>query len=399
MPNPLFTHQAATDSTHRRYYMALLALALGSFAIGLGEFVLMGLLPEAAQDLHIRIPQVGHAISAYALGVVIGAPLLALLSTRQSRSRMLVVLMALYALAHFASALTPSYESLLALRFLSGLPHGTYFGIASLVAASLAPKEQRTQAVAYVMLGLAVATLVGVPLASSLGQWLGWRYSLALVGVFALLSCLSIVFFVPKEAAQSGISLQSQLRAFTNKQVWLALGVGAVGFGGLFAIFSYVKPTLMALAGLTDAGVPWMLALLGAGMVVGNLIGSKLADKNLLGTIKGCLLWSTLVCVCYYLSASHLALACITLFCLGTVVAIGPAVQVRLMEVAGRAQIMAAALNHSAFNFANASGAFLGGLAIDWGLGFAATGLVGALLSLGGLLIYSLMARDAKKHG
>lgn len=387
----------APTTTRRTYYTALLALALGSFAIGLGEFVLMGLLPEAAQDLQLRIAQIGHAIGTYALGVVIGAPLLALLSTRQSRTGMLIVLMALYALAHFASALAQSYESLLALRFISGLPHGTYFGIASLVAASLAPKEQRTQAVAYVMIGLAVATLAGVPLASSLGQWLGWRYSLALVGVFALLACLSIAFFVPKEAAQSGSSWQSQLRAFANKQIWLALGVGAIGFGGLFAIFSYVKPTLMTLAGLTGAGVPWMLALLGAGMVVGNLLGSKMADKNLLGTIKACLLWSTLVCVCYYFSATHLTLACITLFCLGTVVAIGPAVQVRLMEVAGRAQIMAAALNHSAFNFANASGAFLGGMAIDWGFGYAATGLVGALLSVGGLVVYVFLARDAKR--
>src|SRR5699024_8338663 len=189
---------SAPDSRVTDFYIPVLALALGSFAIGIGEFVIMGLLPEVSADLAISIPEAGYAISAYAFGVVVGAPLLALAATRRARPIMLIVLMRLYALGHFASALAPTYFSLLLLRFVSGLPHGTYFGIASLVAASLAPAGMRTRAVAYVMLGLSIATLLGVPLASALGQWLGWRVSFVLVGLLALITCLSVAFYVPR---------------------------------------------------------------------------------------------------------------------------------------------------------------------------------------------------------
>lgn len=396
-PPPADAASPAPAIASRQFFIALLALGLGSFAIGVGEFVIMGLLPEVAKTLAISIPEAGHAISAYALGVVVGAPLLAIVSTRRSRTRMLIVLMGLYALTHFASALAPSYASFLWMRLFSGFPHGTYFGIASLVAASLAPADMRARAVAYVMLGLSLATFAGLPLASALGQWLGWRYSFVLVGVIALASCVCIWRYVPSESPVAGASIRNELSMFTNKQVWLTLAVGAIGFGGLFSIFSYVKPTLMNLAGLTDAGVPWVLALLGAGMVLGNIVGSRMADRNLLGTIKGCLIWSMIVCAAYIYTSSHLWLACLTVLCVGTVVVIGPAVQVRLMEVAGSAQTMAAAMNHSAFNFANAMGAFLGGLAIDWGFGFAATGAVGVILSAAGLAVFYWMLADARR--
>lgn len=377
---------------------AIFALALGSFAIGLGEFVLMGLLPEVASDLTINIPQAGYAISSYALGVVIGAPALAIISTRYSRTLMLIILMALYALGHLASALAPSYSSLLVIRLISGFPHGTYFGIASLVAASLVPVHQRTQAVGYVMVGLAAAALIGVPVASYLGLYFGWRFSFILVAGFALCACLAIWKCVPYETPLAGARISDQLSVFKNKQVWLALTVGAIGFGGMFAIFSYVKPTLMALAGLSEAGVPWILVLLGLGMMLGNLVGAKMADRDLLGTIKRCLLWSALVCGLYIYTSSHLWLACLTVLAVGTIVAIGPAIQVRLMEVAGKAQTMAAALNHSAFNLANANGAFLGGLVIDLGFGYAATGAVGVVLSFISLGIFYWLAADDKKN-
>lgn len=379
------------------FYIALLAIGLGSFAIGIGEFISMGLLPEISSSLSITIPQAGHAISAYALGVVIGAPLLAILSTGRSRTRMLVILMGLYALTNTASALAPNYEAMLVLRLLSGFPHGTFFGIASLVAASLAPAHMRARAVAYVMLGLSVATLAGVPIATALGQWLGWRSAFILVGVVALASAICIVKFVPKEVPPVGGRISHELSMFTNRQVWITLGIGAIGFGGLFSIFSYVKPTLMSLAGLTEMGVPFVLALFGAGMVVGNIFGSYMADRDLLGTIKWCLVWSIAVCALFALTAEHLWLACFAVFCVGTVVVIGPAVQIRLMDVAGKAQTMAAAMNHSAFNFANAAGAFLGGIAINEGLGYASTGWVGVILSAGGLAMFFWMVADARR--
>ncbi len=389
----------SNEAPSTAFFIALLAIGLGSFAIGVGEFISMGLLPEISSSLSITIPQAGHSISAYALGVVLGAPVLAILSTGRSRTRMLVVLMGLYAVANIASALAPGYSSLLVLRLVSGLPHGTFFGIASLVAASLAPAHMRARAVAYVMLGLSVATLAGVPIATALGQWLGWRAAFVLVGLVALVSAICIHNYVPKQAPQRDVSVAHELSMFTNRQVWITLGIGAIGFGGLFSIFSYVKPTLMSLAGLTEMGVPFVLALFGAGMVTGNIVGSRMADRDLLGTIKRCLIWSIIVCAFFALTASHLWLACFAVFCVGTVVVIGPAVQIRLMDVAGKAQTMAAAMNHSAFNFANAAGAFLGGLAIDAGLGFASTGWVGVVLSIAGLGMFYWMIIDAKRSG
>ena len=372
-------------------------MGLGSFAIGVGEFISMGLLPEISTSLGISIPQAGHTISLYALGVVIGAPVLAMLSTGRSRTRMLVVLMGLYAIANIASAMAPNYEAMLALRLVSGLPHGTFFGIASLVAATLAPSHMRTRAVAYVMLGLSTATLAGVPIATALGQWLGWRSAFVLVGLIALASAVCILKFVPYEPPQSGGRVSHELSMFTNRQVWITLGIGAIGSGGLFAIYSYVKPTLMSLAGLTEMGVPFVLALFGAGMVTGNIFGSRMADRDLLGTIKRCLIWSMIVCGVFALVAPILWLACIAVFCVGTVVVIGPAVQIRLMDVAGKAQTMAAAMNHSAFNFANAAGAFLGGLAIDAGLGYASTGWVGVVLSAAAMGMFYWMLIDARR--
>lgn len=397
MSSSLSSSAVSNEAPSSAFYIALLAIGLGSFAIGVGEFISMGLLPEISSSLSITIPQAGHAISAYALGVVIGAPLLAILSTGRSRTRMLVVMMGLYAVANIASALAPNYESLLVLRLLSGFPHGTFFGIASLVAASLAPPNMRARAVAYVMLGLSVATLIGVPVATGLGQWLGWRSAFILVGLIALASAICVAKFVPKEGPQEGVRIAHELSMFTNRQVWITLGIGAIGFGGLFSIFSYVKPTLMSLAGLTEMGVPFVLALFGAGMVTGNIVGSRMADRDLLGTIKRCLIWSMVVCAFFALTASHLLLACFAVFCVGTVVVIGPAVQIRLMDVAGKAQTMAAAMNHSAFNFANAAGAFLGGIAIDAGFGFASTGWVGVLLSAGGLAMFYWMIADARR--
>lgn len=369
---------------------ALLALGLGGFGIGTGEFVIMGLLPDAAQDLDISIPTAGHLISAYALGVVIGAPILAVLGARMPRRALLVVLMACFALGNFASAAAPGYVSMMLLRLLTGLPHGTYFGVAALVAAHLAPAGQRARAVGYVMLGLTVATLVGVPLAAGLGQWLGWRAAFALVGAIGVLAALLVQRWIPDIRAGEGASPWRELGALRRKQVWLTLGIGAIGFGGMFAVFSYIKPTLMELAALPEHAVPFVLALFGVGMVTGNLVGSRLADKALMPTICGLLVWSGLVLGLFSLTASNIWLAAFNVFLIGTNVAIGPALQIRLMDVAGDAQTLAAALNHSAFNLANALGAWLGGLTIAAGLGWASTGWVGLLLAGAGLAVFGV---------
>lgn len=368
---------------------AVLALGIGGFAIGTGEFVIMGLLPEVASDIGVSIPQAGHVISAYALGVVIGAPVLAVLASGWQRRALLIALMAVFAAGNFASALAPGYLSLNLLRFATGLPHGTYFGVAALVAATLAPPGRRARAVGLVMLGLTGATLVGVPIAAWLGQVFGWRAAFVFVGAIALLAMVMLRRDLPAMPAPSGAGPLRELGALRRKQVWLTLGIGAIGFGGMFSVFSYIKPTLTEVAGLPVAGVPLVLALFGLGMVAGNLVGSRLADKSLMRTIGGLLVWSALVLSTFSFAAHHIATAALNVFLIGTIVAIGPALQIRLMDVAGDAQTLAAALNHSAFNTANALGAWLGGAAITAGLGWTSTGWVGALLALAGLGVFA----------
>ncbi|RZI92900.1 MAG: MFS transporter [Variovorax sp.] len=374
----------------------MLALGVGGFAIGTGEFVIMGLLPEVASDIGVTIPQAGHVISAYALGVVIGAPVLAVLAAGWHRRALLIALMAVFAAGNFASAMAPDYLSLNLLRFATGFPHGTYFGVAALVAAALAPPDRRARAVGLVMLGLTGATLVGVPIAAWLGQLFGWRAAFVFVGVIALAAVVLLKRDIPDMPAAAGASPWRELGALRRKQVWFTLGIGAIGFGGMFSVFSYIKPTLIEVAGLPLGGVPFVLALFGLGMVVGNVVGARLADRSLMRTIGGLLAWSALVLTLFVFSAHHVVTAAINVFLIGTVVAIGPALQIRLMDVAGDAQTLAAALNHSAFNAANALGAWLGGVAISAGLGWTSTGWVGALLALAGLGVFAASVASAR---
>ncbi|VVD61138.1 MFS transporter [Pandoraea aquatica] len=379
-------------------WLSFVALAMGGFGIGTGEFVIMGLLPDVAQGLNITIPQAGHAISTYALGVVIGAPLLAVLGVRLPRRAFLIALMAMFAIGNFASALAPGYLSLIVLRFLSGLPHGTYFGVAALVGASLVPPHRRVHAVGQVMLGLTLATLFGVPIAAGLGQWLGWRAAFVMVGVIGALTALLVWRWVPDAPAPHGASPLRELNALRNSQVWLTLGIGAIGFGGMFAVFSYIKPTLMQVAGVPESWVPFYLALFGVGMVGGTIIGPRLvAAATLMRAIGGTLIWSALLLVAFTFTSSSPWLAGVNVLAIGTIIIIGPALQIRLMDVAGEAQTLAAALNHSAFNMANAAGAWLGGVAITAGYGWTSTGWVGALLSCAGMVMFFWARHDARR--
>jgi MFS transporter, DHA1 family, inner membrane transport protein len=377
---------------------AELALAVGGFGIGTGEFAMMGLLPHVAGDFGVSVPAAGHVISAYALGVVIGAPLIAVIAARWARHRLLMALMICFAAGNFASALAPGYATFIAVRFVAGLPHGAYFGVASLVAASLVPANQRARAIGRMMLGLTGATLAGVPLATWIGQTLGWRAAYVLVGAIGVVTCVLISRCVPRVAPVHGASPARELSALRRKQVWLTLGVGSVGFGGLFCVLSYISPTLTRVAGLPERYVPFVLAVFGVGMILGNLIGSWLADRSLMRTIGGSLIWNAVVLCLFSIAARHAWAATIVVLLVGTGVAIVPALQIRLMDVAADAQTLAASLNHSAFNIANALGAWLGGLAIAGGLGWASTGWVGALLAVTGLLIFAWSVKDERRN-
>lgn len=376
---------------------ALFALGTGGFAIGTGEFVIMGLLPDAAKGLNVTIPEAGHLISIYALGVVIGAPLLAIFGARASRRNFLMTLMGLFALGNLLSAVVPGYPAMLVARFLAGFPHGTFFGVAALVAAGLVERARRAQAVSMVLLGLTIANLIGVPAVTAIGQWFGWRDAFAIVGGLALLTLLLVWLWVPKVAGDKQASPLRELSALTRKQVLLTLAIGAIGSGGMFSVFSYVKPTMMELAHLPENLVPAILALFGLGMIIGNLVGGRLADRGLEKTIRIILVWSLLVLSAFVFAAHYALAGALNVMLVGTMVALGSVLQIRLMDVAGDAQTLAAALNHSAFNIANALGAWLGGITISAGLGWQSTGWVGAILSVLGLLIHAVAVRDARR--
>jgi MFS transporter, DHA1 family, inner membrane transport protein len=369
------------------------ALAVGGFAIGTTEFATMSLLPFFARDLGIDEPTAGHVISAYALGVVVGAPLIAILSARMARRTLLIVLMSVFALANGLSALAPTYHWMLLFRFLSGLPHGAYFGIAALVAASLVPSERRTQAVGRVLLGLTIATIIGVPFANWLGQAMGWRWGFAVVAFLAILTATLVSIFAPRDRVEAGASPLRELGALKRGQVWLTLATGAIGFGGLFAVYTYLASTLMAVTGVSAATVPIALAAFGVGMTAGNLIIPRFADRALMPTAGALLVWSAVALALYPLAAGRVWSILLDVMAIGLGGALGTVLQTRLMDVAGDAQALAAALNHSAFNTANALGPWLGGMAIAAGYGWTSTGWVGCALALAGLAIWAISAR------
>jgi DHA1 family inner membrane transport protein len=378
------------------------ALAVGGFAIGTTEFATMSLLPYFSRDLGVDAPTAGHVISAYAAGVVVGAPLIAVLSAKINRRTLLVALMLVFGLANGASAFAPSYRWMLFFRFLSGLPHGAYFGIASLVAASLVPDGKRTQAVGRVMLGLTIATVIGVPFANWLGQSVGWRYGFGVVAALALLTAVLAALLAPDTPPDPDASPLRELGALGRLQVWLTLLTGAIGFGGLFCVYTYLASTLMAVTGVGGGAVPFVLAAFGIGMTAGNLIVPRFADRAMMPVVGSLLLWSAITLAVYPVAAHSYALIVIDVFAIGFGAALGTVLQTRLMDVAGDAQALAAALNHSAFNTANAIGPLLGGAAIAAGYGWTATGWVGALLALGGLGAWALslaLARHTARAG
>ena len=380
---------AATTLSPGAILLIQLALALGGFAIGTGEFAIMGLMPNVAADLGVSEPQVGHVISAYALGVVVGAPVLALLGARLPRRILLLLLMGCFALGNFASALAPSYEPLLIFRFIAGLPHGAYFGIAMLVAASMAPPHKRAKAVSRVLAGLTVAILIGNPLATWLGQFMSWRYAFALVGIIAITTIAMVAIFLPADPHEQRSSPLGELRAFNRAPIWLALGIGSIGFAGMFCVFSYMAPTLLHVTQVGPGWIPLAMGVFGAGCIVGNSAGGWLFDRLRLRAVAWILAWSTLVLLVFPFAAHSLWTILPAIFALGTMIALGPALQTHLMDVATGAQTLAAASNHAAFNVANALGPWLGGLAISAGMGWTVTGYIGAATAIGGLLLFA----------
>ncbi len=394
-PLPAASRQAGETRQHHAG-LVMLALAMGGFAIGTTEFAVMSLVPYFSVGLGIDEPTAGHVISAYALGVVVGAPVIAVLAAKIPRRTLLIGLMAVFGVANLLSSLAPSYEWMLVFRFLSGLPHGAYFGVAALVAASIAPPNRRAQAVARVMLGLTVATIVGVPLANGIGQILGWRWGFGIVALLALLTMALIFAYAPRDRVVPGASPLRELGALRSRQVWLTLAIGAIGFGGMFAVYTYLASTLMEVTRVSPALVPLVLGIFGLGLTAGTLAGAWAADRALMPSIGGMLLWTAAALALFPFAAGNIWTISIVVFLIGTSGGLGAMLQTRLMDVAGEAQTLAAALNHSAFNTANALGPWLGGLAIAAGYGWTSTGWVGTGLALAGFLIWVVALLDQR---
>jgi DHA1 family inner membrane transport protein len=384
LSRPTALSVVAPDPALRR--LAVFALALGGFGIGTTEFVAMGLLPDIASGLHISEPEAGHVISAYALGVVVGAPLIAALTARVNRKVLLLGLMVMFTVGNLAAMAAPTYGTLVAARFVAGIPHGAFFGVAALVAAHLLGPQNRAKAVSQVMTGLTVATVLGVPVASWMGQHLGWRTAFGLVVAIGVLTVIAIWRWMPTLGAMAVTSPLIELGALRRVQVWLALLVGMVGFGGMFAVYTYVSTTLTEVSGLTRALIPVGLMVFGFGMVVGNLVGGRMADTSVIRALYVAIGTLTVVLTGFVVAAHHPWTALGGLFLIGAAgSAIAPALQTRLMDVAHDAQTLAAALNHSALNIANATGAWIGGLVITAGYGYTAPAAAGAVLALAGL--------------
>ncbi len=382
-------------SAASHYRLAVLALALGGFAIGTTEFVTMGLLPQIADGVGVSIPTAGHFISAYALGVVVGAPVIAIFGAKLPRRGLLVGLMATYAVFNLLSALANSYGVLMLARFLDGLPHGAYFGVASLVAAGMAAPEHRGRAVASVMLGLSIANVVGVPAATWLGQQVGWRAAYLSTAGLALLTVVLVLAFVPSIAGNPEATGRKEMLFFRNGQAMLTLLAGAVGFGGLFAVYSYIAPTVTEVGGLPDSAVPVFTAAFGLGMVAGTWLAGRLADWDVFATLIWSGVGSFFVMILVWALAPYgwwLAPAIFLVTAIGSVLVVN--LQLRLMAVSGEAQTLGAAMNHASLNIANALGAWLGGLVIAAGYGYRAPALVGAALSVAGIgvLLWSAAA-------
>lgn len=386
---------------------ALLSLAIGAFGIGTTEFVSMGLLPQIAGDLlpsvyatspEGAVAQAGVLISLYALGVVVGAPTIAAFVSRYPRHRVLIALALALLLFNALTVVMPTFELVGVARFLSGLPHGAYFGMAAVAAADLFGAEKRGRAISIVMSGLMIANVVGVPGGTLLGQHLGWRAAYVIVAGVFLLALLMIAFFVPAQSGDASRTVRHELGIFRIPQVWLTVAIGAIGFGAFFAVYSYVATLVTEVAGADEWVVPIALVAIGLGMTIGNLLGGVLADKS----VRRTLVWGLAA-----ISASSAILALLAhatvpliigLFVFATVSSTAtPTVQLRLLDVARDHQAIGAALNHSALNIGNSLGAALGGAVIAAGWGYVAPVWVGVALSLVGVGI-ALFAFGAERR-
>ncbi|MGA7781432.1 MAG: MFS transporter [Paraburkholderia sp.] len=372
----------------------LLALAISAFAIGTTEFVIMGLLPQVASDLAVSIPSAGLLVSGYALGVAVGAPLLAIVTSKMPRKLALQMLMGVFIVGNVLCAIASDYSVLMIARVVTSFAHGSFFGIGAVVASSLVPQEKRASAIALMFTGLTLANVLGVPLGTFIGQEFGWRMAFWVVSVLGVLSLAGVSALVPNHHDTGPVGLAHEVRVLKDPQVWMALAMTIVGFGGVFVVFTYIAPILEQVSGFSPRGVTLMLVLFGVGLTVGNTVGGKLADRALMPSLMG-ILFALAVVMAIFTRTSHSQVAAaVTLLVWGIAAfATVPPLQMRVVEKATAAPNLASTLNIGAFNLGNAGGAWLGGMAISHGLGLDALPWVAAAVSVAALLLTWIAAR------
>ncbi|KVE74038.1 MFS transporter [Burkholderia vietnamiensis] len=392
-PNPTSPSRAAHGAA-----LPLLALAAGAFGIGTTEFAPMGLLPVIADGMHVSIPQAGMLISAYAIGVMAGAPLMTLLLARWSRRSALIALMSIFTVGNLLSAVAPGYTTLLLARLVTSLNHGAFFGLGSVVAASLVPRERQASAVATMFMGLTIANVGGVPAATWLGQLIGWRMSFAATAALGVIAIGGLFAALPKGDAGKMPDLRAELAVLTRPVVLGALATTVLGAGAMFTLYTYVAPTLAHVSGATPAFVTAMLVLIGVGFSIGNIAGGRLADRSLDGTLIGFLVLLIATMVAFPLLARTHVGAALTLLVWGIATfAVVPPLQMRVMRAAHEAPGLASAVNIGAFNLGNALGAAAGGAALSTGFGYPAVPLVGALIAAAGLALVALQRAQRRR--
>ncbi|WP_329120092.1 MFS transporter [Streptomyces sp. NBC_01465] len=378
--------------------LALLALAIGAFGIGTTEFVIMGLMPQIADTFQVSIPTAGFLVTGYALGVVAGAPLMTALGTRIARKRMLMLLMGLFIVGNVVSALAPVFGVMLAGRIVASLAHGAFFGIGSVVAADLVAPEKKAGAIATMFTGLTLANVIGVPLGTLIGQDIGWRLTFLIVAFLGVLGLFGVAKLVPEQPRTEGVRLRHEIAAFRNVQVLLAMAMTVLGFGGVFAAITYISPMMTSVAGFSESSVTWLLVLFGLGMVAGNLIGGKFADRALMPLLYVSLGGLALVLALFTVTAHHQIAAAVTIFLIGGLgFATVPPLQKRVLDQAAGAPTLASAVNIGAFNLGNALSAWLGGIVIAAGLGYTAPNWVGAVLA-GSALVLAVVSSGLERR-
>lgn len=376
----------------------LLPLALGGLSIGTTEFVIMGLLPDIANSLQVSIPEAGYLISSYALGVVIGAPILVAFSSKYPPKKTLISLMILFTLFNGLSAIAPEYYSLLSFRFLSGLPHGAFFGVGAVVATKLAEEGKQAQSIAAMFLGLTVANLAMVPLVNYIGQVFSWRLAFGIVAILGLLTILFLILWLPHLKSLRNVGLHQELEFFKTIKAWHIISIAGIGFGGLFSWFSYIAPLLTEVSGFSSENISYLMVLAGAGMVIGNYLGGILADK--LNPIKATALLLLLMVIAlllvFLLSENKIASLILTFICGALSMAAGSPLNILMLRAAKNSEMMAAAFMQAAFNIANSLGAFLGGIPLSLGLTYNYPSLVGVVLAGLGLILSLFYAKIHK---